>query len=335
MKFSLNKHVFSIIALNVACAFQANATNNAAAVLSFDQGVNQFQFHRYDNPAVALGDSPRNTGGNWYVTPFNNPWGTNDVVSVGTSGSITLRLENYITVSETERELGIFTFQQLLQGGGSINGVPGLFYDSMQASLEVSQDGYDWIKINNGNLISFDIPANAYNADQTLSDYGQANELELSDLSGLGLGGLQALYNGSAGGTWIDLSETGLEKIGYVRFETKADQLFSFQLEGISGNSLLTGDAVPEGYLGDAQGDGIVNELDLQIVKDNFGSTSGLGDVNYDGVTDLADLFEVRNRFGQVAIYANTTVAVVPEPSTLLLGVGCLAFWASGKRKRQ
>jgi len=51
--------------------------------------------------------------------------------------------------------------------------------------------------------------------------------------------------------------------------------------------------------LGDANGDGIVNLADLNIVLGNFGQTTDEGDVTGDGVVNLADLNLVLGNFGE------------------------------------
>jgi hypothetical protein len=72
---------------------------------------------------------------------------------------------------------------------------------------------------------------------------------------------------------------------------------------------------------GDTNGDGKVDLVDLNNVRNNFGGTTG-GDTNGDGAVDLVDLNNVRNNFGAAA-GANA----VPEPSSLaLIALGTLAF---------
>jgi hypothetical protein len=48
---------------------------------------------------------------------------------------------------------------------------------------------------------------------------------------------------------------------------------------------------------GDTNGDGLINIVDYNNVKNNFGS-SGLGDTNYDGVINIVDYNNVKNNFG-------------------------------------
>lgn len=222
----------------------------ADQVVSYDGGTNRFQFNLYTNPAVALGSPQTSTGGAFVVTPFNNPFSRNDVVSVGLGGQITLRLARFAEPVAGAPEIGVFTFQQFLQtaGGGTVSG-PALFYPSLLAKAEVSADGLAWVALNAGSSIAFDVPANAYrdNPPVTLSDYGKPF-----------VGGLDALkdkatltdtldaYGGSGGGTWLDISETGLSHVGYVRFSVPATNTFSFQLEAISVSSASAGAVVPE-----------------------------------------------------------------------------------------
>ena len=296
----------------------ADATSNATSVLSYDQGTQQFQFLNYDNPEAALGESPVVTdvfGAVNYTSPFNNPWQAADVVSIGLGGHITLQLENYVAVSESQKEIGVFTFQQFRQtpAGGTYEDAR-LFYPSMQASVQVSQDGYRWVSLNNNQLMAFDLPANGINLDWQDADYGKPSDLIPQDLGGLSYSELLQQYDGSAGGNWLDLSNTGLEKIGYIRFETSADQDFSFQLEGISINNDLIGEVVPNRMLGDANGDHLIDAFDLELVQIYLGQAQSLGDVNYDGLTNLADLFEVRNRFHPPA-------SMIPEPISLVFGL--------------
>jgi len=64
---------------------------------------------------------------------------------------------------------------------------------------------------------------------------------------------------------------------------------------------------------GDTNQDGVVDLVDLNNVRNNFGG-AGLGDTNGDDLVDLEDLNAVRNNFGAAA-----GGQAVPEPATLAL----------------
>ncbi|MEO0531966.1 MAG: dockerin type I domain-containing protein [Planctomycetota bacterium] len=84
-----------------------------------------------------------------------------------------------------------------------------------------------------------------------------------------------------------------------------------------------TVDAVP-GTPGDANGDGAVDLLDLDILGANFGSTDAgvaQGDFNGDGNVDLLDLDILGANFG------NVSAVSVPEPATQVL-VACVTLAA-------
>jgi hypothetical protein len=68
---------------------------------------------------------------------------------------------------------------------------------------------------------------------------------------------------------------------------------------------------------GDTNGDGLVNIVDLNNVRNNFGGT-GLGDADGDGAVGIEDLNAVRNNFG-----ADERLSV-PEPATCALAAVCL-----------
>ena len=71
---------------------------------------------------------------------------------------------------------------------------------------------------------------------------------------------------------------------------------------------------MPDFVLGDADFDGVVDGVDLALVKAHFGEASLGGDADHDRVTNLNDLFAVRNGIGGVVS--------VPEPGSLMVVVG-------------
>ena len=192
-----------------------------------------------------------NTGFGFVTTPFNNPFSKNDVVSVGLGGQLTLQLSNHVITGSSGLQVGVFTFQQFLQtAGGGTDSVPTLFYPSIQAAVDVSSDGQNWVSLNNGNVIAFNIPANAYqDAGATMpSNYFQPFTGTLSSLANQPtLAATLAAYNGSAGGNLGSISPgAGLASVDYIRFSVPATDAFSFQLDAVTVSAGATGAPTPE-----------------------------------------------------------------------------------------
>ena len=83
------------------------------------------------------------------------------------------------------------------------------------------------------------------------------------------------------------------------------------------------------GLLGDTNDDGVVDIVDLNNVRNNFGAT-GLGDTDGNGTVDITDLNNVRNNFG-----ATAPAAATPEPSSLVLvGLGLAGLLAARRYRK-
>ena len=99
------------------------------------------------------------------------------------------------------------------------------------------------------------------------------------------------------------------------------------------GSSTVT---VKPTYAGDFNIDGVVDGLDLNVWKSNFGAGTAwpMGDVNYDGVVNGLDLDLCKANFGLPQLSAisqgGSAIVGVPEPSTLALlaaaMIGLLAY---------
>lgn len=248
----LNRKGVLIVSL---CALSSLAWGqHAADVVSYSPGSGANA--TYADPAAALGAGPTDTGAfmgtTYYVTPFNAPYDAAENVSIGLGGSLTLRMENYILPLVGQAELGVMGYQFFSQENwptGGAGTTATIFRPSQQAIVEVSEDGLAWSALNAGNPITMDIPANAFQdvAGTLPSDYGLPFTGTVSSFDGTST--LQATldaYNGSAGGTWLDISSTGLARVGYVRFSVPGDAAASFELESLTTNTQAIGTAVPE-----------------------------------------------------------------------------------------
>jgi len=88
-------------------------------------------------------------------------------------------------------------------------------------------------------------------------------------------------------GPFQDCNENGIED---------AAEILDGSVQDSNGNGIP--DECEKDCPGDANGDGVVDLADLNLVLANFGQTTDQGDVNGDGVVDLADLNLVLANFG-------------------------------------
>ncbi len=214
--------------LLIAFALFAMTTTNTLAGITAAEVVYSdvtFGHSSYTNLDTVLGEIRRDTGGTYVVTPWNCPWTTSEITIIK-SGTITVKLSDYAYITDGVDELGIYTAQMHnLSTGAYINSYMG-------ASIFVSENGVDWVALNNGNPTALNTPSLGYQfPNNTLPSSsrwsGSLSELEETDLyksfdpSGItdwtDTSAVLAAYGDSAGGNWFDLSGTGLNRIRYVK----------------------------------------------------------------------------------------------------------------------
>ncbi len=220
----------------------AYAGSFAGAVISYDSGSTpalQWPSNLpYDNPAAALGMPDGVTGeegifGPSLLSPFSGADERAEVVSVGEGGHLTLQLANYVLIGPG-LDLGVIENAGLLDSAwpNGVAGTPAAVLEPAAAVVEVSENGTDWVDLGQ---LSFDIPANyytnatAYNVDPPeppqVADFCKPFDPPggLSAFDGLNFAQILALLDGSGGGTWLDLSPSGLAQVGYIRFSVADD----------------------------------------------------------------------------------------------------------------
>jgi hypothetical protein len=192
----------------------------------------------YDNPSAALGGLNPVTGTfagtNYYLTPFDPAYSSSDLVEIGAGGSLILKLSQ--TASTNGYTIGVHTGFGLDDAnypeGMNTNPASYTNYWLRQADVLVSADGVNW-----GDLgtITFDNPSNYYAGSTTnaegltpgvgpLANTGEPFLGSLSSFNGQNWQGTLSVLNGSAGGTWLNLSgvtdENGnpITGVNYIEF---------------------------------------------------------------------------------------------------------------------
>jgi hypothetical protein len=109
--------------------------------------------------------------------------------------------------------------------------------------------------------------------------------LTLDDVMNLDNDALAIFYKTSGGGTPVDIEETDLSTISFVRISVSTTSKLSVELDGVA-------DVNPQ-IIGDVNLDGVVDVQDLLLLIANFGALevgSPLADFNGDLFVDVSDL---------------------------------------------
>ncbi len=258
--------VTSVIAFTFALCAHARA-QYSGAVVNYDPGtlINSEWDNGapFNNPDAVLG-APTGIVSNFGYFPDNvySPFNPHDeataLTGIGAGGVLTLRLQNYVAVSPGQDEIGVWSSVGLLDASypnGQAGAQASTISPPASAVVSVSQNGINWVTLNNGNPITFGMPGNYYvnagpydptaPANPILANFGQPFTGSLSDFDGETYAQVLATLNGSAGGTWLNLDGTGLTEVGYIQFSDVpvGEEL---DLSTVSINSELAGAAVPE-----------------------------------------------------------------------------------------
>jgi hypothetical protein len=224
-----------------------------ATVISYDAGATPAS--GFTTASAAVGEPERFTGEGaspGVVSPFNPPFGTNEIVSVGEDGHIVLRLSHYAIPQPTGPEIGVFENVGLVDvnyPNGQAGSPAGTFGPLDSATVDVSEDGMEWVSLGDK---TFNVPTNGY-TDLTNpysstpggvpSDFQKPFLGSLSSFDGLlysDAGGPDLLETlaGSGGGTWLDISAAGLSQVGFIRFslnnDLDANTRLNFELDAVS-----------------------------------------------------------------------------------------------------
>jgi hypothetical protein len=239
----------------------------AAEVISYSAGTTPTV--GFTTASAALGEPERYTGESVFpgvVSPFNPPYLSSEIVSVGEGGELTLRLSHYaIPQPGALPEIGLFSNFGLIDVAypNGLAGTPaGGFGPPDSAIVSVSADGVSWSSLGS---TTFDLPTNGYTdlsdpyssvPGSVPTDFQQPFTGNLSSFDGLPNShatnfDMLDLLAGSGGGKWLDISSSGLPQVGYIRFSLADDGLpgssLNFELDAVSiSHAALGGPTVPE-----------------------------------------------------------------------------------------
>ena len=255
--------LFAASVVSLAAGPRAEAQTSGYATQVLDYTVGTGSSSALTNPNAALGQ-PGGSANGATLNPFEPNYTADELTGIGAGGELTLGLSNFVTVGAAGTdEIGFYGNVGLVNAGTSGNpaaGNPATVFGLRSVLISVSADGVNFVPVNGGALVTATLPTNYYTnpdttnvdapppANPTFADFGKPFTGTLASFNGETYTQTLGTLNGSAGGTWLDLSGTGLSKVGYVRFSEPATGGANggvFYLNGVSSNENLLGAAVP------------------------------------------------------------------------------------------
>jgi hypothetical protein len=274
----------------MTCAVSTHAGDDPFAdeVISYVPGTNADA--GYDDSSVAVGSPERFSCGT-AVTIMSSAWLPEEIVSVGTGGSLVLRFDTPV-VDDPRNPFGIDLMvfgNSFFSDFGSPPNINSLFNEG--GVIEVSPDNVTWATIPGVEADGLFptqgwLDTEAFDPEEGTveTDFTRPVDpsLTFADFEGLTYEEALALYRTSGGGAGVDIAGTGFPSISYVRI-TQPGKV-SVEIDAMS-------DARPVD--GDTNGDTIVDVVDLVNVIVSWGDASPTADVNGDGIVDVLDLVAV------------------------------------------
>lgn len=252
-------------------SLQARAAFFASGVVSFAPGTGNAI---WGDASAALGSPDGLTGENpaaslydpFYppsvLSPFSGAFQGDEIVQVGEGGQLTLQLSRFAIVG-TGKRIGVFTNAALIDTDypNGANGAAAAVFGGGNAIVSVSADNLNWTSLGE---ITFDAP-NLFYSNAGPFDLAAPASPQLTDF-GLPFPGSLASFNAadwpatrdvfkvgsvySGGGTWLDLSATGLTQVGYVQFfipdDGNATTNRTLAIDALSIANTAVGAEVPE-----------------------------------------------------------------------------------------
>lgn len=201
----------------------------------------------FTNPQTALGQPTRFAGTpetfGAATTPFSSAYRSYEMVSIGAGGSLTLQFSEPVV----DHPLNPYGIDLLIFGNSfySIDFAAGTATGAIDANIgviEVSANGVDYVPVTGG--VDGKFPTVGYldttdpfapTAGAVLSDFTKpVNPAALASVAGLNTAQIISAYDGSGGGSGIDLAGSGLSSISFVRILNPAGSLRTIEIDALA-----------------------------------------------------------------------------------------------------
>ena len=219
----------------------------ATEVVSYTTGTNAHQFggQHWFHPASSTGEPSRTTTFGWDdVTMFNGPYETNQLVSIGSEGELVITFDHDVRDDPyNPHGIDILVFGNcMFQDTSFPNGMSSVAFEE-PGRISVSQDGNTWRDVSATSDSVF--PTLGFTDTPHAHGLGTAGRGSIktsfvkpvdpaADYSGKTYAQLVDLYDGSGGGSGVDISETGLDWIRYVKIWQPSNESWSTEVDAIS-----------------------------------------------------------------------------------------------------
>jgi hypothetical protein len=224
----------------------------------YDGDGNPSNDYEFVDPQAALGAPTRMTNPAYWpmvASLFNGPYMPDEIVGVKAGGQLVVGFDQPIVHDPSHLygvDLIVFGHAMFNDGppwtGESISANPSLFTGNTPGVvhagvIEVSRDGTDWRTVPNvyANTMYPTVgylDSGAYDAVPGLvpSDFLKPVNpaLQLSDFAGLTYAQAVALYDGSGGGTPVDISSAGLDVVNFVRITVPQGATYSVEVDAFA-----------------------------------------------------------------------------------------------------
>jgi len=180
------------------------------------------------NAPAALGSPAADTTFG-VLTPFNAAFDSSQIMGIGVGGSLTLQLAAPAATG-AGYTLGIHAAVGIVDTdwpNGTVGAVAELYTNPRTAAVFVSDDNSRWFALGQQTFTS---PTNYYSQGVTTpgyqpepgtvaADFTKPFVAPLSAFNGLNWPAILTLLDGSAGGSWLDLTAVPYPAVNYVRFD--------------------------------------------------------------------------------------------------------------------